>query len=236
MNPKLRVIGGLIIFLSIPLLIVADNDKNKNSSSMVNSTLLETNSIAIKSLKAEKLNNNLIVEDNGNIMIVKEEFTPIVEQIVEQNVIEEEVVVAPVIVYDNLTLDQLAEKLERNMKGYISGSGYFLASYSLERGVDPYMALAIILLETGCNSGRCSTLTTQCNNVGGQHGRGSVCGNGPYAAFNTLDEGMKAFVDNLANNYIAYGLTTPETINKKYATSDQWAFKVNNYINKIRAN
>ena len=41
-------------------------------------------------------------------------------------------------------------------------------------------------------------------------------------------------IRNLANNYIAKGLTTPEEINKKYAASSTWATKVNNYINEIR--
>ena len=67
-----------------------------------------------------------------------------------------------VIVYDNMTMSELSAKLNRSMKDTIAGKGELLASYSLEKGVDPYVALSIILLESGCNSGRCSGLTRNC--------------------------------------------------------------------------
>lgn len=135
----------------------------------------------------------------------------------------------PVIVYDNMTLDELSAKLDRVLNSTMSGKGYLIASYSLEQGVDPYIATAIILLETGCNS-KCSTMVNTCNNVGGQ--KGSGCGS--YASFATLDEGIMAFVDNLNKNYFSKGLTTASAIGPKYAESPLWATKVNNYINKIK--
>ena len=92
------------------------------------------------------------------------------------------------------------------------------------------MATAIMLHETGCNW-ECSYLVKTCNNVGGQ--KGSGCGS--YSAFPSLDEGIKAFIDNLSNNFISKGLTTPEAINPRYAESTTWAQKVNSYINKIKA-
>ncbi|MBO5183046.1 MAG: glucosaminidase domain-containing protein [Bacilli bacterium] len=138
-----------------------------------------------------------------------------------------------VIVYDGMTMSELAEKLNRSMKSTISGKGELLASYSLEKGVDPYIALSIMLLETGCNW-TCSSLTSKCNNVGGMKGSPG-CDGGSYKAFATLDDGIKGFIDNLANNYYAYGLTTPEAMNKKYAESTTWAMKVNNYISSIKA-
>ena len=52
------------------------------------------------------------------------------------------------IVYDGMTLDELSEKLNRSLNSTISGKGYLIASHSLEMGVDPYMATAIILHET----------------------------------------------------------------------------------------
>ena len=133
-------------------------------------------------------------------------------------------------VYDGLTLDELAEKIDRSLNSTISGKGYLIASYSIEKGVDPYMATAIMLHETGCKWG-CSYLVNSCNNVGGQKGTG--CGS--YSYFNSLDEGIMAFIDNLARNYISYGLTTPEDINPKYAEDPNWANNVNKYIEIIKA-
>ena len=138
-----------------------------------------------------------------------------------------------VIVYDGMTISELSEKLNRSMKSTIAGKGELLANYTIEKGVDPYIALSIMLLETGCNW-TCSYLTRVCNNVGGMKGAPG-CNGGSYKAFATIDEGIMKFVDNLANNYYAYGLTTPETMNKKYAESNEWAMKVNRYISQIKA-
>ena len=62
--------------------------------------------------------------------------------------------------------------------------------------------------------------------------KGSGCGS--YAAFSTLDEGIEAMIRNLANNYIRVGLTTPETIGRKYAASETWPTKIQYYINQIK--
>ena len=145
---------------------------------------------------------------------------------VEEMIVEE---VIP-IVYDGKTLDELTETINKSLNSNITGKGYLIASYSLENGVDPYMATAIILLETGCKW-NCSRLVRECNNVGGQ--KGSGCGS--YRYFNSLDEGIKAFIDNLSRNYISQGLTTPEQINPKYAEDRTWAKKVNKYIEEIKA-
>lgn len=140
---------------------------------------------------------------------------------------------ASLVVYDGLTMNELAEKLERSLKNELSGYGYLYASYSLEKGVDPYIAVAISLHETGCN-GHCSNLMRECNNVGGQKGY-PRCGDRSYKQFDTLEEGIKGFIDNLSKNYFGMGLDTPELMEKKYAAgSDSWAGKVNYYVQKIR--
>lgn len=143
---------------------------------------------------------------------------------------EERIAREKAIVYDGLTLKQLGAKLDRSLNSTLSGKGELIASYALKKGVDPYLATAIILHETGCQWG-CSNLVRNCNNVGGQ--KGSGCG--AYAKFPDLDTGIKKFIDNLYKNYYAYGLNTPEKMQKKYACSTTWAGKVNNYIKKIKS-
>lgn len=138
-----------------------------------------------------------------------------------------------VIVYDNMTLSELSDKLNKSMKDTLNGKGELLASYSLEKGVDPYVALSIILLESGCNSGKCSGLTRNCYNFGGQKGSPS-CNGGSYKAFNSVDDGIKGFIDNLSG-YYAKGLNTPEKMNSRYAQSSTWAIKVRNYMSMIQA-
>ena len=135
---------------------------------------------------------------------------------------------SPVIVYNGMTMDELAAKLELSLNSNLKGNGMSFAKYSIEYGVDPYLALAISLHETGC-TWNCSSLVRKCNNVGGM--KGSGCGS--YASFASLDEGIEVMIRNLANNYIKKGLTTPESIGKKYAASTVWPEKITNYMNKI---
>lgn len=133
------------------------------------------------------------------------------------------------VVFEDMTLDELSNKLERSLNDDLSGKGELIASYSLEKGVDPYIATAIMLQETGCKW-KCSRIVKTCNNVGGQKGKG--CGS--YHAYSSLDEGIKAFINGLSKNYFSKGLTTTKQINKKYATSKTWYKKVDAYIAEIK--
>lgn len=136
-------------------------------------------------------------------------------------------------VYDGLTIEELAAKIDRNLANdYMAGSGMLIATQCIEKGVDPYLALAIIMHETGCGS-RCSNLARYCNNVSGQKGSPG-CNGGSYKQFNTLEDGIIGFIDNLSNNYYARGLNTVEAIGSKYAEGNTWPSKINSMIERIR--
>ena len=132
-------------------------------------------------------------------------------------------------VYEELSKQQLIDKINSHLNSTISGKGELIVNHSLELGLDPYLATAIMLQETGC-TWECSYLVKTCNNVGGQ--KGSGCGS--YKYYNTLDEGIIGFLDNLYYNYYSVGLTTAELMNPKYAESTDWSMYVNNYIDKIK--
>lgn len=136
------------------------------------------------------------------------------------------------IVYDNMTMEQLANQLNKSLNGILSGKGEVFAKYSIDYGIDPYLSLAIILHETGCKW-NCSYLATTCNNIGGQKGY-PTCGNSSYKYFQNLDEGIKGFYDNLYYNYYNYGLTDVYSIHRKYAEDSKWPTYINNYINEIK--
>ena len=137
------------------------------------------------------------------------------------------------IVFDGLTLNELSEKLNRSLHSTIAGKGEVFARYSKEYGIDPYLAVAIVMHETGCKW-NCSQLLKKCNNVGGMKGSPG-CGGGSYASFATLDDGINAFMNNLQKNYFSQGLNTPESMSSKYAASDTWAQQVRKYMNEIKA-
>ena len=130
-------------------------------------------------------------------------------------------------VYDGMTLNELSAKLNRSLKGVLANKGNLIATRCLKYGVDPYVAVAIMLHETGC-SYRCSSLSTKYYNFGGMKG-----GKG-YMHFASIDAGINKFIDNLYYGYYKKGLNTPEKMNKKYAESTSWSIKINEYVNKIK--
>lgn len=146
---------------------------------------------------------------------------------------EVEVPEEPVIVYDGLTLEELTAKLNKTLSSDLDGYGYLFAEKSVELGLDPYLAVAITMHETGCKWG-CSSLLRKCNNVAGIKGSPG-CNGGSYKAFDSLEEGINYFLEMLYNKYYSKGLTTPELINPKYAEDKNWASKVNKYIESIKA-
>ena len=129
-------------------------------------------------------------------------------------------------VYDGLTIEELSFKLNKYLKnkGVLANHGTLIATQSLVYGVDPYVAVAIMMHETGCNSS-CSRLVRNKNNVGGMRGRSG------WQSFATLEDGINGFLSNLSRNYYKKGLDTPEKMAHKYAGgSTSWAGKIRNYM------
>lgn len=174
-----------------------------------------------------------VKSEEERIVLNEKLYVPALFEEEEKNIEVEEstidVVIEEAIVYDNLTLSELAAKLDRVLSSDLTGKGYTFASYSIELGVDPYLAVAIAMHETGC-TWNCSYLAKTCNNVGGQKGTGC----GEYQAYDSLDEGIYGFIANIKNKYVDYGLYTAEEMNPKYAEDPQWSAKVNKYIEKIK--
>ena len=136
-------------------------------------------------------------------------------------------------VFDGLTMEELAAKLDKNLGNDImGGKGYFIASNCIEKGVNPYIATAIILHETGCGT-KCSNLARYCYNVSGQKGRPG-CNGGSFKKFDSLDEGIMGLINNLYKNQYSVGLDTVEKIAPKYAEGNTWAGKINYFVNKIK--
>ena len=195
---------------------------------IVTSTKVIEENKKINNSEAIKMNSVLLLNNINTILVdreIKKEESLFVEEQKSETKVEE------TIVYDGLTFEELANKLNRNLKSTLSGYGETFASFALAYNVDPYLALAIVLHETGCGFGTCSTLASKCNNIGGMRGNR---GCGGYAKFATLEIGIEAFFRNLADNYYKKGLTTPQTIGKKYAESSTWASRIEYYINQIK--
>ena len=228
---KSRVVGITLSIVGILMVsiasIIEENDsfdikKSVNNNAMdIVSVINMSSSNRMK--KAEIISDNSVDSDD-NVVELNMEQAP------------QSVYIPPrVEVYEGMTLEELGEKINRNLgTGYLSGKGSLIASKCIELGVDPYIVTAIILHETGCKY-NCSTLVKQCNNVGGQKGAPS-CGGGSYKYYATLDDGIVGHIENLYYNYFSKGRTTVETIAPRYAASTAWSGKINWSVNLIRAN
>lgn len=240
---------GLIIMSLFTGIFFATNLYNEKTFKKVNEVVPKEQSYTIQTIAKEYKPESLIVFNTKPV--IEEEKTEKEVAIVEEQVLkqqeevskeennepkkeeQQEVKEEKKIVYDGLTIEELTDKLNLSLNSTLSGMGHIYANYSLELGVDPYLALAISMHETGCKW-TCSKLVRECNNVGGQKGSPS-CNGGSYKKYDTIEEGIKGYIDNIKKNYYDYGLTTPETMNKKYAADPEWAVKVNKYIDEIKA-
>lgn len=89
-------------------------------------------------------------------------------------------------------------------------------------GIDSSVVLGIARLETG-------NFTSYAYLVGNNPGGMSV--NEVPIIYASIEEGVEAMVSNLAHNYFAIGLTTPELIGQKYCPVNQnWAYLVRNLM------
>lgn len=87
-----------------------------------------------------------------------------------------------------------------------------IKKYADDYGIDYKLAIAISKHETGNYT---SYAFKTLNNVGGlMYWAGT---NSALKSFNSLEEGIEAYVSNLKRNYYDIGLTTIEEIQKKYA-------------------
>jgi hypothetical protein len=127
--------------------------------------------------------------------------------------------------------EEIARKINRYLNSTLKGKGEYIVEYSLSVGMDPYLASAVMLQETGC-AWTCSYLTRVCNNVGGNKGKPS-CNNGSYKRFSSIEDGIRFAIDKL-NSYYKKGYTTAKEINPFYAGDKTWYVKVNNYISKLK--
>ena len=139
------------------------------------------------------------LNNKNEIVLAQELYNPTIykEEVVDLDLTSEEETIQEIVperieVYDNLTIEELSDKLNRVLSSDLSGKGESFAKYSIDLGVDPYLAVAIAMHETGC-TWDCSYLAKQCNNVGGQKGEGC----GEYKAYDTLEEGIYGFILNI---------------------------------------
>jgi len=226
----MKLVSGITFIVGIMMISIGMIIQSENSiDSLVSNTAVQEFNIK-----------NMAASANMFVQADKEETADQKENLLFAEVAMEtapaSVIIPPrVEVYEGMTLEELSAKLDRNLgSDIVAGKGALIATECINKGVDPYVAVAILLHETGCKS-RCSSLARSCNNFGGKKG-GPSCNGGSYKAYSSIDEGLVGFIDNLYRNYYSRGLNTVESIGPKYAQSTTWVGKINWYVGTIRAN
>lgn len=103
-------------------------------------------------------------------------------------------------------------------EGYFGSIEERIVSACNRYGIDSSVVLGIARLETG-------NFTSYAYLVGNNPGGMSV--NEVPIIYGSIKEGVEAMVSNLAHNYFAIGLTTPELIGQKYCpVNPNWAYLV----------
>ena len=141
---------------------------SNNSELLLSKNILENSSAKaeVKTTKQSDETTNITTDENNTVEeVVETTESKSTETKNDENTVVEDT--KEEIVYDGLTKQQLIDKLNRNLNSTLSGTGEIFANYALELGLDPYLAVAIVLHETGC-SWDCSNLVKACYNVGGQ--------------------------------------------------------------------
>ena len=193
---KAKVISATMSVVGICMIaiaIVLENDVE------VTKTLKSaTNKINVINMSSSNRVVDAKIEDNDSTVPQIQEVT--VEEVSMEQAPQAEYIPPRVEVYEGMTMEELANKLDRNLgTDILAGKGMLIANKCIELGVDPYVAVAIMLHETGCKSS-CSTLARSCNNVGGQKGSPG-CNGGAYKSYATIDDGIIGHIDNLYNRY-----------------------------------
>ena len=229
---RIKLISSITLIVGILMISVGMVIQNDESAQALN-TNVNISDFKIQNMAASA---NMIIQDTNKETTEENKKTTDLLTAVDMETAPASVIVPPRIeVYEGMTLEELAIKLDRNLgTDIVAGKGALIASECVNKGVDPYVAVAILLHETGCKHS-CSRLARTCYNFGGQKGAPG-CNGGAYKAYNSIDEGLVGFIDNLYRNYYSRGLNTVESIGPRYAESNTWVSKINSYVSQIRAN
>ncbi|ENZ9562305.1 TPA: NlpC/P60 family protein [Clostridioides difficile] len=121
---------------------------------------------------------------------------------------------------------EMANKINKLLKGKLSGTGNIFVKYSNAYKVNPALMAAISMHESARGT---SNIANTKNNFFGMKK------NGDYMSFSSVDEGIKRGISNLSRNYIHIGRKTLESIRNKYSSSSdkEWVKCVGAFYKQI---
>ena len=204
---KSLLVVGIVMILAGVVMINKDNLKLEE----VNLSYLETD---INYIKSSDVQAREVVDDSDLGL-----------QNINMNAAKGSLVRIEVV--DHFTREEIINKLNKKLGGVLRGKGQLITDTSLKYRVDPFVAAAIMMHETGNGTSR---ISRTCNNVGGQKGPGC----GAYRAYPDINSGIVGMITNLYKNFYSRGLTTIDSIAPRYAESGAWPAKIHWYVNMLK--
>ena len=204
---KSLLVVGILMILTGVVMINRDNLKLEE----VDLSYLETNVNYVKSSNVQARK----TVDNSNLGLQSINMKAAKGSLVRIEVV------------DHFTREEIIKKLNSKLGGVLSGKGQLITDTSLKYKVDPFVAAAIMMHETGNGTSR---IARTCNNVGGQKGPGC----GAYRAFPDINSGITGMITNLYRNFYSRGLTTIDSIGPRYAESGSWPRMIHGYVNMLK--
>ena len=169
---------------------------------------------------------NKFISSNDLMIIIgkKEEEKPSDEEVVEEEIVE----------YDGEDFGVIGKKIEKHLeKTTLEGYGEYIAKRSVNKGVNPYLIGAIIIVNSNCKV-QCNAIVEMCNNVGDLTGTYGGCFGGTYKKYYSLEDGIDDLINYVLLNFYANDLKTPNAIYNKYNKNSAWSYKVSQYMDKIK--
>ena len=170
---------------------------------------------------------NQYIAKNDLIIILGEK---VIEVKPEEKPSDEEEIVE----YEGESFSNIGRKIESFLVNTtLEGQGEYIAKVSVNKGVNPYLIGAMVLVNSNCPI-QCNAIVNHCNNVGDLEGTSGGCFGGTYKKYPTLEDSISDLVNYVLINYYANDLKTPNAIYRKYGKNSAWSHKVTRYMEKIK--
>ena len=135
--------------------------------------------------------------------------------------------------FNGESIEEIGKKIDNYCeKTPLEGHGEHIARASIMKGVNPYLIGAIILESSKCKTD-CSVIFKECNNVSGIKGSPG-CFGGAYKYYSSIDDSINEIVSNISKDFYTKEAQTPYKMYKELGMNSSWAFKVNNYMEKLK--
>lgn len=152
----------------------------------------------------------------------------------KEEIPSEEIPSEEIVEYDGEGYEAIGKKIEKYLeKTSLEGLGEYIAKHSVNKGVNPYLVGAIIIVNSNCNI-QCTAIVDSCYNVGDLKGSLGGCFGGTYKKYYSFEDSIDDLINYILTDFYSKDLKTPSAIYKKYDKNSAWSYKVSRYMEKIK--